>query len=218
MTPEETTGYFTTPDGAFRFSRWERPLAPVVFGTDDATLDAIKDAIKEVASLCDLHLSDVDPEFGANFLVFFCKDWDELSAVPDLDRLIPDLPALITRLNAQDANQYRLLRHDDDGSINLCLNLNRMNSEMADISARDITLNFTFRSMLLWGSEAFESNTPLGRLKDGGIAIIKPEFAALLRAAYDKRIPAASEDPALAYRLSARATLLLADLGDNDEP
>ena len=215
MTPEQTAQYFSDDNGTFRFARWQRPLAPVVFGTDDATLDQIKAAIQEVAGLCDLSLSDVDPEFGANFLVFFCSDWSELDDVPDLDAVIPDLRALIQRLSDAGANQYRLMRHDEAGAICLSVNLIRMNNALAGTSARDLALSFTAKSLLLWGTQAFAATDPVAKVSQSGVTIVTPEIAALLRSAYDPRIPVASDDPSLALRLAARATLLLGDLTDD---
>ena len=41
-------------------------------------------------------------------------------------------------------------------------------------------------------------------LRDGGPAILKPQFADLIRAAYDPALPVASTDPALGLRMAAR--------------
>ena len=33
---------FTRHDGGYLFARWGRPIVPVVFGVDDATLSVVK--------------------------------------------------------------------------------------------------------------------------------------------------------------------------------
>jgi hypothetical protein len=44
----------------------------------------------------------------------------------------------------------------------------------------------------------------LAILRAGGPAILKPQIADLIRAAYDPALPVASVDPALSLRLAAR--------------
>jgi len=48
MTPEDVTRHFTRADGQFLFARWGRPIAPVVFGVQDATLQTVKGAIEYI--------------------------------------------------------------------------------------------------------------------------------------------------------------------------
>ena len=36
---------FTGEDGAFRFARWERPIAPVIYGTDDEGIQVFEGEI-----------------------------------------------------------------------------------------------------------------------------------------------------------------------------
>ena len=57
--------------------------------------------------------------------------------------------------------------------------------------------------MLLWSDTAFRAASPLALLP-GGQAMLRPEIAALVRAAYDPVLPAAADDPAHALRLFAR--------------
>ena len=117
MTPEEIEAHFTRSDGTFLFARWGRPIVPIVFGVDDATLSVVKGAVEAVVSLAGHEMAETDPELGANLMFFFFRDWDELPQVPDLDRLIPDLVPLVGRLKAADANQYRIFRFDEAGAI-----------------------------------------------------------------------------------------------------
>ena len=113
----DLTPYFTRSDGAYVFARWGRPIVPVVFGVDDATLSVFKGAIEAVVVLANHKMDEVDTELGANLMVFFCRDWAELPQVPNLDRLIPDLGPLCAKLEAGEANQYRIFRFDEKGAI-----------------------------------------------------------------------------------------------------
>ena len=117
LTPEEITRLFTRPDGSYAFARWGRPIAPIVFGVEDETLTVVKGAIEAVATLAGHKMAETDPELGSNLMFFFFRDWDELLAVPDLDRMIPELQTLVPRLSAADASQYRAFRFDDQGAI-----------------------------------------------------------------------------------------------------
>jgi len=209
MTPETVEALFTRSDGTFRFARWGRPLAPVVFGTDDASLDLIKDALRTTAALGRLEIVDTDPEFGANLLIFFVSDWGELAAVPNLDRLIPDLGPLLDRLVRAEANQYRSFRFDADGAISLCTIMLRMDDVLSALPAQTLATGQIVQSMLLWSDTAFRTESPLLTITDSGLTVARPDIAALLRAAYDPVLPAASEDPVHAHRLAARAGLLL---------
>ena len=90
---------------------------PVVFGVEDATVSILKGAIEAVVALADHRMAETDPELGANLMVFFLRDWAELTATPNLDRLIPDLPETVARLEDARANQYRAFRFDEGGAI-----------------------------------------------------------------------------------------------------
>ena len=211
MTPDQVESLFTRSDGSFQFARWGRPLAPVVFGTDDATLDVFKDAIRAVAGLGDLGLTDTDPELGVNLPVFVVADWAELAEVPHLGQLIPDLAELLPRLQAAGANQYRSFRFDADGAIRLCVILLRNDENLQATSAQTVATAQMAQSMLLWSDTAFSDESPVALLPEGG-AIVRPQIAALIRAAYDPVLPAFAREPAIAHRLAARARLLLGDL------
>ena len=88
MTPDQVLALFTRKDGSYFCARWGRPIVPVVFGVDDATLAIVKGAIEAVVALAGHKMAETDPELGANLMVFFCRDWAELPQVPNLDRLI----------------------------------------------------------------------------------------------------------------------------------
>ena len=207
MNPDQMTRLFTRPDGSYVFARWGRPLAPVVFGVDDATLATVKGAIEAVVSLAGHKMAETDPELGANLMIFFFRDWDELLAVPDLDRLVEGLATLVPRLKAQDANQYRAFRVDAQGAIKAAFAFIRMDGPMAEVPAEDLALLQAVQVILLWGDEAFRDLPPLARAK--GVAVLRPEIAAVIRAAYDPVMPAATQDPSHALRLAARVGGLL---------
>ena len=44
--PAEIETLFTRQDGSYAFARWGRPIAPIVFGVDDATLQTVKGAVE----------------------------------------------------------------------------------------------------------------------------------------------------------------------------
>ena len=72
MEPAEIEALFTRADGSYLFARWGRPIVPVVFGVDDATLAVIKGAFEAVVALAGHRMAETDPELGANLMVFFC--------------------------------------------------------------------------------------------------------------------------------------------------
>ena len=149
-------------------------------------------------------MAETDPELGANLMVFFIRDWAELTATPNLDRLIPDLAPLVARLEGADANQYRAFRFDEGGGIKAAFVFIRMDAAMAQAPAETIALSQIVQTILLWSDKAFLGQSPLAVLRDGWPAILKPQIADLIRAAYDPALPVASTDPALGLRIAAR--------------
>ena len=204
-TPEEIEALFTRADGTFLCARWGRPIAPVVFGVDDATLGTVKAAFEAVAELAGHPIAETDPELGANVMMFFVRAWDELPAVPNLDRLIPGLDDLVARLSAAEANQYRVFRFDEEGAIRACFVFLRMKGELSEMPADTLTLTQVVQTMLLWSDLAFTETSPLARLEDGR-TVLRPDIAGILRAAYDPVMPAVARDPSHALRLHARMT------------
>ncbi|OWU70457.1 hypothetical protein ATO3_20820 [Marinibacterium profundimaris] len=203
LDPSEIEALFTRADGSFLFARWGRPIAPVVIGVDDATLATVKGAFEAVATLADQPLlTETDPELGANCMVFFFRDWDELRELPDLDRLIPDLGPLLDRLVAAQANQYRIFRFDKAGAIKAAFVFLRMDEALSSVPAEDLALAQVAQTVLLWSDTAFADRSVLGRA--GETVLLRPDIAALIRAAYDPVLPAMDQDPAMALRLSAR--------------
>ena len=199
---------FTRTDGNYVFSRWGRPISPVVFGVLDETLGLVKTAIKVVCSTCGHPTSELDPELGSNLMVFFFSEWDELRAVPELDQLIPKLGNVVDRLQVVAANQYRAFRFDDVGAIQACFVFLRVDEALEQLSADSLALAQVVQAMLLWSPTAFRNKSPLAVLENG-TTVLRPEIAAVLRAAYDPTMPARANDPSHALRMEARIRLIL---------
>ncbi len=194
--------YFTRSDGAYVFARWGRPIVPVVFGVQEETLSVLKGAIEAVVALAGHKMAETDPELGANLMVFFCRDWAELEEVPHLDQLVPDLKPLVTRLHQADANQYRIFRFDDAGAIRAAFVFLRMDQHMQTVSADTLALSQAVQTILLWSDKAFMDQSPLAMIE--GNAVLRPEVADVIRAAYDPVMPSFANDPSHALRLAAR--------------
>ncbi|MFT5743963.1 MAG: hypothetical protein ACI86S_002042 [Paracoccaceae bacterium] len=208
MTPDTVSQYFTRSDGSYLFARWGRPIAPVVFGVDEAALPTLKGAIAAVVAMAGHEMAETDPELGVNLMLFFCADWDELPAVKDLDRLVPELADLVVRLKAADANQYRIFRFDAAGAIKACFVFLRMDQHLAAVPADTLALSQAVQSILLWSDAAFQDQSPLALL-EGETVVIRPEVGALIRASYDPVMPAMAQDPSHALRLAARLEINL---------
>lgn len=187
MTPEQIAELFTRQDGTYLCARWGRPVAPVIFGLADESLDIFRAAIRAGFAHAGHPVAETDPEMGANLMLFFLRDWAELEEVPDLDRLTgqPSLPA---RLQADDADQYRLFRFDADGGIRACMGFLRITGALAEAHPATLAEAVTMRSALSFARDIAPS----------------PEMAALIRAAYDPVLPLAATDPVHALRLAAR--------------
>jgi hypothetical protein len=202
MTPDQITALFTRKDGSFLCARWGRPIVPVVFGVDDATLATVKGGIEAVIAHAGHKMGETDVELGANLMVFFFRDWAELPQVPNLDQLIPDLAPLCDRLQAAGANQYRAFRYDPEGTIRAAFVFLRMDQHLQALPAADLALAQAAQVMLSWGETAFAATSPLAR--DGERVILRPAIAGLILAAYDPALPPVTRDPVHALRLAAR--------------
>lgn len=190
MTPERIAALFTRGDGSYLCARWGRPVAPVIFGLADESLDVFRAAIRAGFAHAGHPVAETDPEMGANLMLFFVRDWPELSGVPDLDRLTGS-PGLPERLQAEGADQYRLFRFDGDGGIRACLVFLRMGGALADSHPAALAEAVVMRSTLSFAGEVTAG----------------PGLAALIRAAYDPVLPVAATDSAHALRLAARLAL-----------
>lgn len=204
MTADEIKALFTRADGSYLCARWGRPIVPVVFGIDDASLPVVKGAIEAVVALAGHRMAETDPELGANLMMFFTRDWAELPQVPNLDRLVPDLTALCDRLAAAGANQYRIFRFDPQGGIRAAFVFLRMDAHLSAVPAETLALSQAVQTILLWSDRAFADRSPLA-MTDAGVTL-RPDIAALIRAAHDPMLPVAAQDPSHALRLAARIT------------
>ena len=206
MTPDAVTVLFTRASGDYVFARWGRPIVPVVFGVEDQTLEVVKAAFEAVVVLAGHQMAETDPEFGANLMVFFLRDWDELAEVPRLGDLIPDLMPLLQRLKVAEANQYRIFRFDEAGGIKAAFVFVRMDEHMAAVPADTLALSQAIQTIVLWSDQAFEDRSPLAQVD--GTTILQPQSADVVRAAYAPVMPVASQDSSHALRLAARLSVL----------
>ncbi|MFN3971773.1 MAG: hypothetical protein ACK4L4_10390 [Gemmobacter sp.] len=202
MTADEIVRLFQRSDGSFLCARWGRAVVPVVFGVEPATLAVVKGAIEAVCALARHQVDRVDPELGANLMVFFCRDWEDLRGVPNLGRLIDGFGPLLDRLAATEANQYRVFRFDEAGAIRAAFVFLRMDAHLSALPAEVLALHQAVQVILLWSDRAFTEVSPLADA--GGRVILRPEVGAVIRAAYDPVLPGVARDPVHALRLAAR--------------
>ena len=202
MDASEIEALFTRSDGTYLCARWGRPIAPVIFGVEEQTISVLKGAFEAVCALSGHKMAEVDPELGVNVMVFFCRDWDELTKVPDLDRLVPELAGLVSRLIKADANQYRIFRFDEDGAIRACFIFLRVDEQLSQVPAETLALSQAIQSIVLWSDEAFKEASPLALVD--GVAVLRPDIADVIRAVYDPVMPRAAQDASHALRLAAR--------------
>lgn len=204
MTPEKIKSQFTRSDGSYFFARWGRPIAPVVFGVAEETLPVIKGAIEAVVTLAGHQMAQTDPELGVNLMVFFLSDWKELTETPHLDDLIPDMAMLTDKLQATNANQYRLFRFDEAGAIKACFAFNRMSADLAAVPAEAIALALAAQIILLWSDKQFELQGPIAHDPETSSIILHPDIAATISVAYDPALPRVANDASHALRMAAR--------------
>ena len=105
-------------------------------------------------------------------LVFF-RDWAELPEVPNLDRLVPGLGDLCAKLEAAEANQYRIFRFDPDGAIRAAFVFLRMDQHLSAVPAETLALSQAVQTILLWSDRAFTDTAPLADLS----ALYRSAFA-----------------------------------------
>ncbi|WP_093995669.1 hypothetical protein [Octadecabacter ascidiaceicola] len=202
MNASDIEPLFTRADGSYLSARWGRPIVPVVFGVEDDTVALLKGAFEVVCLMAGHRMDELDAELGVNVMMLFCRDWDELTGVPDLDRLVPELGDVVTRLIKADANQYRIFRFDEDGAIKACFIFLRMDAALEQVPAEALALGQAVQAIVLWSDVAFNSTTPLA-MADGK-TVLRPDIAEVIRAVYDPVMPAVAQDASHALRLAAR--------------
>lgn len=203
ISTEDVEALFTRADETYLFARWGRPIVPVVFGTDDRTLEIVKGAVEAVVLMAGHSMAETDPELGVNLMFFFFREWDELLHVPDLDRLVPDLAPLVERLKAAEANQYRIFRFDESGAIKASFVFLRMDEELSQVPADTLALAQVVQTIVLWSDTAFVGRSPLAQAPEGKV-ILRPDIGAVIRAGYDPVMPVVAQDASHALRLAAR--------------
>ena len=205
MSHDKIVSLFSQEKG-YHFSRWNKPIAPVVFGIDNSSLASVKSAFLEVISITPLPISDFDSDLGANFFVFFCSEWCELREIPNLNRLIPNLAQVLATLDKNNSNQYRTFFFKENGAINLCILIMKYDLELASVSVQTLAMGQMLKSILLWSPKAFATESPIAIINKNNSCIVKPFYEALLKACYDATLPDFSMDKTHALRVQARVS------------
>jgi hypothetical protein len=78
-----------------------------------------------------------------------------------------------------------------------------MDDHLAAVPAETLALSQAVQTILLWSDRAFMDGSPLAVIK--GNAVLRPEVADVIRAAYDPVMPPFADDPSHALRLAARS-------------
>ena len=214
---QEIEDLFTREDGSYQFSRWGRSIAPVVFGVNDDILAALKAAMTSTLGITGRNITDVDPELGTNFMWIFVREWDELKTLPDIDKLLPKLDAKVAEAKKENSNSYRYFTFDNEGAIQFCCNVIRPAGDYAKQPVSVIGAAETLLSSVMFGPKAFATESPLAILPDNNVVIVKPKYAAVIRAAYEENMPNTANDPSHAMRIKARADILIEDLLDETQ-
>ncbi|MEM7242723.1 MAG: hypothetical protein AAF429_11110 [Pseudomonadota bacterium] len=212
LSESEITDLFTQADGSYQFARWGRPIAPVVFGVNDDILKGLRAAIESTVGITGQKLAEVDPELGTNFIWIFVREWDELMTLPDIGKLIPDLDKKLVEIKKSNSNSYRYLTFDPDGAIMFACVIIRPVGDYAKQSVSVIGAAETVLTLATFGANAFKEESPLAMLPENKVVIVKPKYAAVIRAAYDETMPVRSDDAAHAMRIKARADILIKEL------
>jgi hypothetical protein len=206
---------------SFKFARWGMPISPVVIGLDQKGAQLFEEAIGAVADLAGVEMEDLDPEMGANMMIYIMSDWAHASRAPNLPKFLPDLPALVERLTAMNANRYRVFAFDDQGAIRASITLLRYDEQMRAAPVDYIALSEAALAMLVYDEAGTADDRPVVMAKfdddDDARAIIDPWHAMLIRAAYDSALPAGSKDPVLAMRLAARIEIQTSPEVEDDD-
>jgi hypothetical protein len=77
-----------------------------------------------------------------------------------------------------------------------------MDKQLSKIPAETLALSQVVQTILLWSDTAFRTQSPLAVA--GETTILRPDIAALIRAAYDPVLPGSARDASHALRLFAR--------------
>lgn len=202
LCPDQVARAFTQADGGFLCARWGRAIAPVVFGAQDETVAVVKAAAQLICGVIGHEVDEMDPQSGVNLMVFFLRDWAELCDVPDLGEMVPDLEALVVRLERAQAESYRGFRYDEGGAIRAAFVFLRMGGALDEVPADLLALGEIVRVMVSWGPAAFDDMPLLA--EENGQAVLSADVLRLLRAVYDPMLPVCARDASHALRVVAR--------------
>jgi hypothetical protein len=198
MTPAEVAAFFTHRDGGYRFARWVRPIVPFVAGGGADFAAVIRRGLSEVASISG-HPADPDgAPVDMTWAVLCVERWRDLPALPGAEAVIPGLVALVSRLEAQDATQFRSFRHDAGGGIVGVTSVLRLPRLLDRFPAEVVGVRQAVLAHLTWSIPKLMS----WNMMDAGHRL-RPEMVALLRAAYAPGLPVAADDARHAGRLAA---------------
>jgi hypothetical protein len=204
MTPDEIRTYFSTPNQGYFFARWNRPIVPVVFGDHCLEPDLLKAALGRLGELTGQPVDLAAPASSMNYGTLVVRDWRDLTDMPGVPRLMPNLAKLAAQLEAEGANQYRVFQRDWRGGIKRCFAAIRTGTgRFADLTPESMALRQVTLSFLQWSIPGIVKVGLVGPGPDGRDDL-KPQTAALLKAAYDPALPTSSKDPRHAEALAAR--------------
>jgi hypothetical protein len=144
----------------------------------------------------------VDTELGANLMLFFVAEWDELRQVAGLDGLIDGFAGLVSRLEAAGANQYRVFRFDAGGAIRAAFVFVRMDADLMGVPVEALALQQAVQVIVLWSDLAFAAGAPLVWV--AGRVQVRADVGAVVRACYDAVLPDMARDVGHAWRVAAR--------------
>lgn len=192
LSAEDIKTLFTDKTGSFLCARWQRPVAPVIFGLADETLDVFRAALR--AALADIRhpITEADPESGANWLCFAVRDWGELASVPDLE-VMTGINGLPERLAAQSASTYRLFRFEADGAVRACFTFLNFGGKLQSAHPGALAEAVAMSSLATWARDIVPDKN----------------HAAVLRAVYHPVLPDVARDDSHALRLFARTQVNL---------
>ena len=98
-------------------------------------------------------------------------------------------------------------------ALNYASKWSKIADETAEMSIQTLATGETYQCLALFSPHAIPKREPESRvIEQNGLCIPKPEYAALMRAAYDPVLPVATKEPTHAMRLGARASKLLAEM------
>ncbi|MCX7644165.1 MAG: hypothetical protein N2Z62_02570 [Rhodobacteraceae bacterium] len=198
MTPAEVAAFFTHGDGSYRFARWVRPIVPFVVGGGEGFAACIRHGLAEVAAISGHPAEPEGAPVDLTWAVLGVERWRDLPALPGAEAAIPGLAALATRLEAQDATQFRSFRRAAAGGIAGVTTVLRLPRLLERFPAEVVGVRQAVLAHLTWSVPKLTSWNMMDEAHR-----LRPEMVALLRAAYAPGLPAAADDAGHAACLAA---------------